>query len=117
MTERMQNTASSYIGAAKQTIGETLGYPDLAASGAEGLAMFRAGNFDVVLTDLGMPEIDGREVTRIVKTTRLNTPVILVTGWGASVGEDWDDAVKADYLLRKPVTLSNLRDALCAVLD
>ena len=34
MTERMQNTASSYIGAAKQTIGETLGYPDLAASGA-----------------------------------------------------------------------------------
>ncbi|GJJ72155.1 hypothetical protein EMPS_04512 [Entomortierella parvispora] len=34
MTERMQNVANSYIGAAKQTIGETLGYPDLAASGA-----------------------------------------------------------------------------------
>ncbi|KAF9126676.1 hypothetical protein BGW39_006454 [Mortierella sp. 14UC] len=34
MTERLQNTANQYIGAAKQTIGQTLGYPDLAATGA-----------------------------------------------------------------------------------
>ncbi|KAF9901642.1 hypothetical protein EC991_005829 [Linnemannia zychae] len=34
MTERIQNTANQYIGAAKQTIGESLGYPDLAATGA-----------------------------------------------------------------------------------
>ncbi|KAG0045342.1 hypothetical protein BGZ83_009433 [Gryganskiella cystojenkinii] len=34
MTERMQNTASSYIGSIKQTIGQTLGYPDMAADGA-----------------------------------------------------------------------------------
>ncbi|KAG0274285.1 hypothetical protein BGZ96_004397 [Linnemannia gamsii] len=35
MTERMQNTANSYIGGAKQTIGETLGNTNLAASGAQ----------------------------------------------------------------------------------
>ncbi|KAF8942462.1 hypothetical protein BGZ47_006444 [Haplosporangium gracile] len=34
MTERLSNTASQYIGAAKQTIGQTLGYPDMAADGA-----------------------------------------------------------------------------------
>ncbi|KAG0293681.1 hypothetical protein BGZ96_002472 [Linnemannia gamsii] len=34
MTERLSNTANQYIGAAKQTIGETLGYPDVAADGA-----------------------------------------------------------------------------------
>ncbi|KAG0052249.1 hypothetical protein BGZ83_002809 [Gryganskiella cystojenkinii] len=34
MTERIQNYASSYMGGAKQTVGETLGYPDLAASGS-----------------------------------------------------------------------------------
>lgn len=34
MTERIQNTANSYIGGAKQTVGETLGYSDLAANGA-----------------------------------------------------------------------------------
>ncbi|KAF9141018.1 hypothetical protein BG015_001425 [Linnemannia schmuckeri] len=34
MTERISNTANSYLGGAKQTIGETIGNPDLAASGA-----------------------------------------------------------------------------------
>ncbi|KAF9151393.1 hypothetical protein BG015_006726 [Linnemannia schmuckeri] len=34
MTERLSNTANQYIGAAKQTIGQTLGYPDMAADGA-----------------------------------------------------------------------------------
>ncbi|KAF9921372.1 hypothetical protein FBU30_008620 [Linnemannia zychae] len=34
MNERLQNTANQYIGAAKQTIGQTLGYPDVAADGA-----------------------------------------------------------------------------------
>lgn len=34
MTERLTNTANQYIGAAKQTIGQTLGYPDVAADGA-----------------------------------------------------------------------------------
>ncbi|KAF8932507.1 hypothetical protein BGZ58_007020 [Dissophora ornata] len=35
ITEKITNTANSYIGGAKQTVGETLGYPDLAASGAQ----------------------------------------------------------------------------------
>lgn len=34
MTERLSNTANSYIGGAKQTIGQTLGFSDLAANGA-----------------------------------------------------------------------------------
>ncbi|KAG9064267.1 hypothetical protein KI688_003455 [Linnemannia hyalina] len=34
MTDRLSNTANQYIGAAKQTIGQTLGYPDIAADGA-----------------------------------------------------------------------------------
>ncbi|KAF9346761.1 hypothetical protein BGX26_001719 [Mortierella sp. AD094] len=34
ISEKLANTANSYIGGAKQTVGETLGYPDLAASGA-----------------------------------------------------------------------------------
>ncbi|KAF9175170.1 hypothetical protein BGX20_007869 [Mortierella sp. AD010] len=35
VTDKVYNTANSYIGGAKQTVGETLGYPDLAARGAE----------------------------------------------------------------------------------
>ncbi|KAF9974273.1 hypothetical protein BGZ73_002360 [Actinomortierella ambigua] len=35
MTERLSNTVNSYIGGAKQTIGQTIGSTDLAASGAQ----------------------------------------------------------------------------------
>ncbi|KAF9202065.1 hypothetical protein BGZ49_007749, partial [Haplosporangium sp. Z 27] len=35
MTERLSNTANSYIGGAKQTLGQAIGHENLAASGAE----------------------------------------------------------------------------------
>ncbi|KAF8983138.1 hypothetical protein BGZ46_010803 [Entomortierella lignicola] len=42
LTDRIANTANSYIGGAKQTVGETLGYPDLAANGAQQKAQAEA---------------------------------------------------------------------------
>jgi PAS domain S-box-containing protein len=103
--------------AVMQKLFDLLGQPiEQAAGGAEGLAMFQSGDFDVVLTDLGMPEIDGREVIRIVKTVRPETRVILVTGWGENIGDGWNEAAKPDYLLRKPLSVSTLRAALAAVL-
>jgi PAS domain S-box-containing protein len=89
----------------------------MAGGGVDGLAEFRDGEFDIVVTDLGMPEIDGREVIQIIKSIRPKTPVILVTGWGEGVDDDWDERYKPDYLLAKPVSVVSLRDALCAVLE
>ncbi len=52
------------------------------ADGLAGLARFQGGDFDVVLTDLSLPERSGLEVARAVKRLRPGTPVVLITGWG-----------------------------------
>ena len=96
------------------TLLEQLGQQvDLADGGSTGIEMVRANDYDVVITDLGMPEIDGREVTQTVKTTRQNLPVIMVTGWGSYLRQErFDVAVEPDQVVAKPLTLTKLREAL-----
>jgi CheY-like chemotaxis protein len=53
-----------------------------ATDGLTGLAHFQGGEFDVVLTDLSLPECSGLDVARVVKGLRPETPVVLITGWG-----------------------------------
>ena len=58
-------------------------------SGQSGLDEFRLAQererpFDIVITDLGMPYLDGRQVAKTIKQESPATPVIMLTGWGAS---------------------------------
>lgn len=65
----------------------------------------------VVLTDMGMPYVDGRKVASAIKQTSAHTPVILLTGWGQRlVGNGAPEHV--DYVLGKPPKLRDLRQAL-----
>ncbi len=66
--------------------------------------------FDVVVTDLGMPYIDGLEVARMVKAASPQTGVVLLSGWGAGGPEKLPPHV--DVALAKPPKLGMLRDAL-----
>ncbi len=51
--------------------------------GAEAIARLRADDFDVVLTDLRMPDVDGMDVLRAAREARRDVPVILVTAFGS----------------------------------
>ena len=58
-----------------------------ASSGKQGVEMFRAAMrnkqpYETVITDLGMPDIDGQQVARTIKADSPGTPVIMMTGWG-----------------------------------
>jgi PAS domain S-box-containing protein len=93
---------------------------ELAAGGRSGLDTFRAARqrgepFDVVITDLGMPYVDGREVARRVKKETPETPVILLTGWGQRLGADGSRPAGADLVLSKPPTIAALNRALARV--
>ena len=68
--------------------------------------------FDVVITDLGMPYIDGRQVADAVRTTGANTPIILLTGWGQQSTADSESFPQVNKLLSKPPRLRELRAAL-----
>ncbi|MFW2357966.1 response regulator [Hydrogenophaga sp.] len=84
-----------------------------AAGGSEGIAVFRAALsaqvFDVVITDLGMPEVDGRSVAAAVKAASPTTPVVMLTGWGRRMQEEGECPPHVDHLLSKPPRLEALR--------
>jgi CheY-like chemotaxis protein len=89
----------------------------VAADGQEGIDMFKrehAGKnpFDVVITDLGMPGMDGLDVARRVRAFAPGTPIILLTGWGTLLGEDAAEAATFDAILSKPARVPELMAAL-----
>ena len=75
----------------------------------------RGASFDVVITDLGMPHVDGRRVASAVKAASPSTPVILLTGWGQRLVDDGDIPTHVDHVLNKPPKLRDLRAALSLV--
>jgi len=68
--------------------------------------------FNVVITDLGMPYIDGRKVAAAVKGMSAVTPVILLTGWGHRLQAEGEVPENVDRVLSKPPKLAELRNAL-----
>jgi CheY-like chemotaxis protein len=84
----------------------------VAASGEEGLRLFGISKFDVVITDLGMPGMSGWQVAQAVKRLRPRTPVVLITGWGASLSEADRQRPEVDAILAKPVTAKAILQAL-----
>jgi CheY-like chemotaxis protein len=88
-----------------------------ANGGREGIEMFRAARkggetFELVITDLGMPYVDGRQVASAVKAASLTTPVMMMTGWGQRLATEGDLPAHVDLVLAKPPKLRDLRAAL-----
>lgn len=68
--------------------------------------------FAAVITDLGMPYVDGRKVAATLKMTSATTPVILLTGWGQRLVDENEIPPSVDYVLNKPPKLNELRKVL-----
>jgi CheY-like chemotaxis protein len=68
--------------------------------------------YDVVITDLGMPTIDGRRVAETVKRLSPRTPVVMLTGWGSRMLAEKEVPANVDRLLAKPPRLLELRATL-----
>ena len=61
-----------------------------------------------MLTDLGMPEVNGWDVAAAVKARRPTCPVILLTGWGERQSDEKTGRDTVDRVLNKPVRLQEL---------
>jgi CheY-like chemotaxis protein len=68
--------------------------------------------FAVVITDLGMPYVDGRKVATTLRAAAPSTPIILLTGWGQRLLSENDTPPDVDRVLAKPPKLRELRAAL-----
>jgi DNA-binding response OmpR family regulator len=95
---------------------ERFGYRDIEAEyaldGHSAMRMMQEGGYDVVVLDLKLPGMGGREVLRRLRNSYPNVPVIMITGHGAI---EFEQETKPDgvydYLL-KPVQLDDLIDRM-----
>jgi signal transduction histidine kinase/ActR/RegA family two-component response regulator len=89
----------------------------VADGGQKGIDTFTAAvrkgaPFSVVISDLGMPYVDGRKVAAAIKTASGQTPVILLTGWGRRLLAENDIPPHVDKVLSKPPRMAEVRAAL-----
>jgi signal transduction histidine kinase/ActR/RegA family two-component response regulator len=94
---------------------EDLDYEPVACgSGAEAIQLFQEQEFDLVVSDVIMPEMTGPELIRHLKRTSPHDfAVLFVTGY---VGEGESDDLRGHELLRKPFTVGALASAVAAAL-
>ncbi len=95
---------------------EDLDYdPVSCSSGAEAIELFKSRAFDLVISDVIMPEMTGPELIRHLKETHdREFAVLFVTGY---VGDGEGDDLRTHELLRKPFTVGALASAVAAALS
>jgi len=95
---------------------ESLGHHvEAAADGNKALEKFRESPFDLIITDLSMPRLNGLALVEAARRHSAGIPVIMLTGFGAMLLPDGERPPGVDILLAKPVTRDNLAAAIAQV--
>ncbi|HUK08711.1 MAG TPA: response regulator transcription factor [Stellaceae bacterium] len=88
---------------------------DATRLGEDGLEMAKIYDYDIILLDLMLPDIDGHEVLRGLRTARIRTPILVLSGTGATATGTTGAGSKikslslgADDFLSKPFDLREL---------
>ncbi len=91
---------------------------ETAPNGREALALLRARpyDFDLLMTDLTMPEMTGAQLTRVLADERPELPVVLTSGWSAERASDLLALPNARAFVPKPFTVAELGAAVLGVL-
>ena len=79
-----------------------------ASNGQEGVRCFRKNNFDLVITDHGMPGRNGLDAAFRIKKQKPATPVILITGWQTETDATFQKPSSIDEFITKPFDLEEL---------
>jgi signal transduction histidine kinase len=88
--------------------------PIACGSGAEALEIFESQPFDLVISDVIMPEMTGPELIRTLRQRHEDFAVLFVTGY---VGENETEGLVGSELLRKPFTVGALANAVALALS
>ncbi len=85
---------------------------ELAETGQEGVEKFAKDAFDLVITDLGLLDISGFEVSQKIKEKNPEVPIVMITGWGANFDSEQLKKAGVDYILAKPFKLEQLTEVV-----
>jgi two-component system chemotaxis response regulator CheY len=88
-----------------------------AVNGLDALAKLKSGTFDLLLTDMNMPEMNGAELVRWVRTgLKSNMPIVVITTRGEVKDREMGMALGANGYLTKPVNQVELIKTVCTFL-
>jgi two-component system cell cycle response regulator CpdR len=87
-----------------------------AADGAEGLEALAGGNFDLLLSDIRMPVMDGIELTHKAAAAHPGLRILLMTGYAEQRERADDLATKIIDVVSKPFSLPDIRTAVARAL-
>ena len=79
-----------------------------ASNGADGVEIFKKEAFDLVLTDLEMPEMSGWEVARSIKHHNPDVTIALITGWGETIDSAQLRASGISTIINKPFRMDQI---------
>lgn len=85
-----------------------------AADGSEAMKVFHGGQFDLVVTDHGMPGMNGTDLAHALKQVRASQPIILLTGTATAANENGSDI---DLVMYKPISPAELSRAIASIVD
>ena len=87
----------------------------VADSAEMALTIYEPGKFDLVITDLSLPKMDGLAMAANIRERSPTQAIILVTAYAESIQGDRERLAKVDFLLGKPFSLQQLHDTLTKV--
>jgi signal transduction histidine kinase/CheY-like chemotaxis protein len=87
-----------------------------ADGGRAALQLLQDKRYDLVVTDLGMPEVGGWDVARFCRENYPGMPVILISGWGAQLNNE-EALSRVDAILPKPFQLDEMKETIDAVMS
>ncbi|HJV18946.1 MAG TPA: response regulator [Sediminibacterium sp.] len=91
---------------------------DIAGNGLEAIELLKSGQYDLILMDINMPEMDGFEATQLIrKEISSSIPIIAMTGWSSRTEGDKFTQVGMNGCLAKPFGLDALYKTLDAILQ
>lgn len=81
-----------------------------AENGIDAMEKLRDGDFDLVLTDMNMPLMDGAQLISQIRGSSKRIPIAVITTRGEEEDRDFGIAIGADGYLTKPVTGKELKE-------
>ena len=99
---------------------ERLGYKVVAQSSSiDALEIFKANpdDYDLVVTDMTMPNMTGDKLAKEILSIKLDMPVIICTGFSERINKEQAEAIGVDGFLMKPVVKSEMAQMVRKVLN
>lgn len=89
----------------------------LACNGEEGFKAFSSIKFDLVITDLKMPKLDGISLIKLIREKNRSVPIIIITGYGTDENVITAKKYGVEKFLKKPCSVLDISKAIDEALN